>query len=191
MKGFIVSILSLENNCVGCFSLCFALIPAFTLGPFCLRKYLIEAKYAEKRQQRSPPIKEEVKERVSGAASCVSVQVREKEKHFCHLECCQSTRPRSSRWTHKYYANLQTVHGMLTYTLTMACLTPPPQWRLSVCVSSLVFMHIHNFLIQQVCKRVFVGSVLPFAPARDKLVLVTSPQTAASAQVETNPLSAS
>lgn len=56
-----------------------------------------------------------------------------------------------------------------------------------MCVLSLIFLHIHSFLIQQVCERVSVGSVSAFVPAQ---VSVTSPQTAAScAQMETNPLS--
>lgn len=127
--------------------------------------------------------------RVSVAVSCVSMQVREKEKHSSVIRMTPVNKaPVISVNTHKYYANVQTEcawHDLShTHKHTQnGDVTPPPQWR--VCGLSLIFLHIHNFLIQQVCARVFVGSVLPFALTGAKLVSVTSPQTAASCpQVE-------
>lgn len=135
-------------------------------------KAFIEAKEAEKRRQRSPPIKGEVKEREWSAASCVSVQVREEEKR-CHesVELC----------------HLANIMQMCKMNIHITSITHSQQCfntsTTVTCVLSFTFMHIHNFLIHQVCERVFVGSVLP-----DQTGWSHTMQTGAScAQVETNP----
>lgn len=105
---------------------------------------------------------------MSRAASCVSVQVREKERTlFCHL-------PSWDIWMSPVIkATFVSEHTQIL--CKCAC---HPHWHIRtmvfwhLCQSDVIFTYIHNFPIHQVCDR---GNVLVCVPTQAKQISVTPP----------------
>lgn len=156
-------------------------------GPFCFcnifTPYFIEDKPAQKSHQKPPLIQGEVKERVSSAASCVTVQVREEKQSFLasaivrHLDVIsQQGHGHLSEHTNNMQMNKTVYLWQCFYTSTTV-----------MCAISYKLAHNSISFDSKWVKERMCG---PHAPAQANLGSVTQPQTAASStQVKKNPSS--